>query len=102
MSARLVSRLAATAAASGLVAFGIGMAVPSGTAVAEPLNPCLGSAGVAAADPSAEPESFGSCESARDSCLAMHSKEDVWGNRYTPPDDYSMCMQAYWNCRKQQ
>ena len=78
------------------------MAVPSGTALAEPQHPCLGSADVAAAGPSAEPESFSSCESERDSCLAMHSKEDVWGNRCTPPDDYSMCMKAYWNCRKQQ
>ncbi len=101
MSAKLVSRLVATAAASGLVAFGIGMVVPSGTAVAEPLHPCLESTGVAAEGPSTDPESSGNCEAARDSCLAMHSKEDVWGNPYTPPDDYSMCMQAYWNCRHQ-
>ncbi len=90
----------ATTVAAGLVAFGIGMAVPSGTAAAEPLEPCVGSADVFA--PLTELESFLSCEEERDTCLAMNRQEDVRGNGYIPADAYHTCMQGYWYCRGQQ
>lgn len=102
MSARFVSKFAlATAAASGLIAFGIGAAIPSGTASAEPLG-CVDSVALTALGLTIEPESYSSCESQRDSCLDMNSKEDVWGNPYTPADAYHECMDAYWYCRNGQ
>lgn len=102
MSARFASKFAtATAATSALIAFGIGAAIPSGTASAEPLG-CVDSVGLAALGLTIEPESYSSCESERDSCLDMNSKEDVWGNPYTPADAFSECMDAYWYCRSGQ
>ncbi|MDP7705735.1 hypothetical protein [Mycobacterium sp. TY815] len=102
MSAKFVSKsTVAAAAVSGIIAFGIGMAVPSGIAAAEPPG-CVESAGLTAFGLPLEPESISSCESERDTCLAMHRKEDVWGNPYIPADDYSTCMKGYWYCKNNQ
>lgn len=92
MFAGVVSKLAAaTAAAAGVFAFGVGLPTPLATAAP---GPC-GSVGVVA------PQSVSTCEQERDICLDSHRAEDVHGNGYIPADAYHTCMDGYWYCKGQ-
>lgn len=101
MFAAMVSRLAvATVTAVGLFVPGVGLSVPLGSGVAAPLSTCLGSVGVAAAQPSTEPapDVSPSCDDNRKACMSAGAQTGIWGERYVPPEVVSMCMEAYRAC----